>query len=225
MLFFSRRSKKSLAVEVAGLQFANPVGFASPDDSLKKCLRAYSKAGFITLTPPREGILEWIRNLQDFRENTLLAVNIDTDILRTFSLVYDFADFIILDPDTDNGIGSADLSDMTALIDEVVSLRLCYERYTPIFLRLSPGETPDEIQPLCACARLGGLDGIVAPNPQKVRLTVAECQGRLPVVGMAQTPETALSELQEGAVLVETSCRPIPFTKLLKTLEKPVSQP
>ena len=49
-----------------------------------------------------------------------------SDIVRTFSLVYDFADLIIIDPDSDNGIDSPDLSDTVALMDERVFV--FYER-------------------------------------------------------------------------------------------------
>lgn len=163
-------------------------------------------------------------NLQDFRKDTLLAVNLNADIIRCFSLVYDFADFIIIDPDTDNGISSPDISDTTELLDEIVNLRLCYERYNPIFLRLSHADTPEEIPQLVSCARLSGLDGLVAPTPQKVRMSLEECQGRMPVIGVAQTPEEAMEELLAGASLIETSMRPLALARLLKLLEKQTSE-
>ena len=208
------RKKKSLALEVAGLNFANPVG-------LKKCPLFAPKAGFIVATPPKENLIDWITKLQDFTQQGVIAVNLCNDIVRTFSLLYDFAHFIIIDPDSNNGIRSADISDMTELIDEIVSLRLCYERYTPIFLRLSHAETPQELHPLCSYARLSGLDGLVAPDPERVRMTLEECQHRVPVIGVAQNAETALEELQDGASLVQTDLSSLALGKLLKTLEKP----
>ena len=130
-------------IEVAGLIFQNPVGMPY---TIKK--RRFSlfcrapKAGFLTLTPPKEQVLAWIRGLEGEKfGESLIAVNISRDIVRNFSLVYDFPAFIILDPDSDNGIGATDISDTQVLLDEIVSLRLCYERFTPIFLRLSHGCT------------------------------------------------------------------------------------
>ncbi len=215
------RKKKSLALEVAGLNFANPVGLTQGAEGLKKCPLFAPKAGFIVATPPKENLIDWITKLQDFTQQGVIAVNLCNDIVRTFSLLYDFAHFIIIDPDSNNGIRSADISDMTELIDEIVSLRLCYERYTPIFLRLSHAETPQELHPLCSYARLSGLDGLVAPDPERVRMTLEECQHRVPVIGVAQNAETALKELQDGASLVQTDLSSLALGKLLKTLEKP----
>ena len=209
------RKKKSLALEVAGLNFANGA------EGLKKCPLWAPKAGFVVATPPKENLIDWITKLQDFTQQGVIAVNLRSDIVRTFSLLYDFAHFIIIDPDSNNGIRSADISDMTELIDEIVSLRLCYERYTPIFLRLSHAETPQELHPLCSYARLSGLDGLVAPDPDRVRMTLQECQHRVPVIGVAQNAETALEELQDGASLVQTDLSSLALGKLLKTLEKP----
>ncbi len=215
------RKKKSLALEVAGLNFANPVGLTQGAEGLKKCPLFAPKAGFIVATPPKENLIDWITKLQEFTRQGVIAVNLGSDIVRSFSLLYDFAHFIIIDPDSNNGIRSADISDMTELIDEIVSLRLCYERYTPIFLRLSHAETPQELHPLCSYARLSGLDGLVAPDPERVRMTLEECQHRVPVIGVAQNAETALEELQDGASLVQTDLSSLALGKLLKTLEKP----
>ena len=219
MPFFAKKKQNLLAVEMLGLHFANPVGLLLPPDTPIECPRMLQKAGFTCLTPPNDHVLEWVNNLQEIRKKTVLAVNLKTDIVRTFSLIYDFADLIVIDPDSDNGISSPDIADTAQLLDELVSLRLCYEHYTPIFLRLSNEDTPDEIHPLVSCARLSGLDGIVAPTPEKVRLTALECQSRMPIIGMAETPEVALAELQAGATLVQTNLRPHALNKMLKVLE------
>ena len=193
------RKKKSLALEVAGLNFANPVGLTQGAEGLKKCPLFAPKAGFIVATPPKENLIDWITKLQDLTQQGVIAVNLCNDIVRTFSLLYDFAHFIIIDPDSNNGIRSAD----------------------PIFLRLSHAETPQELHPLCSYARLSGLDGLVAPDPERVRMTLEECQHRVPVIGVAQNAETALEELQDGASLVQTDLSSLALGKLLKTLEKP----
>lgn len=218
-MFFSRRNKKSLHLELVGLKFANPVGVTGTLVTPKNPFRRCYKAGFVVVSPPREAVLEWISNLQEFRKTAKLAVNLSSDIVHTFSLIYDFADFIIIDPDSDAGLSSPYLSDITLLLDEIVNLRLCYEHYTPIFLRLSRGDTPDEIAPLLSCARLSGLDGVVAPTPLKVRQIVEECQGRLPVIGRAGTAEEGMEELQAGASLIETDFRPLGLIKMLKRIE------
>lgn len=216
------RKKKSLALEVAGLNFANPIGLIQGPEWRKKCSLWAPKPGFTVTTPPQENLIEWITKLQELARQNTIAVNLTNDIVHSFSLLYDFAYFIILDPDSDNGIRSADISDITELIDEIVGLRLCYERYTPVFLRLSHAETPGELRPLCSHARMSGLDGLVAPDPERVRMTLQECQHRVPVIGVAKNATEALQELQDGASLVLTELRSLCLKKLLKTLENPL---
>lgn len=211
-----------LQKEVSGLVFTNPVGMPYTIKKRRFSLfHCVPKAGFLTLTPPKEQILSWIQSLeQEKTGGCLLAVNIRTDIVRTFSLVYDFPAFIIIDPDSDNGIGASDISDTQVLLDELVSLRLCYERYTPFFLRLSHGLTEEELAYLLGSCQLAGIDGVVVPTPQMVARVREITLGRLPIIGMAGNQEEALQALDNGASLVEVATSSIGLKKLVKTLEK-----
>lgn len=219
-MFLLGTHKKALDTRAVGLLFKNPLG-------VRQCLntrqlrdgRTYG-AGFVTLAPPAgEDILAWIGGLQEYRKKSILAVNVSANLARTFSLVYDFCDLIIIDPDADNGIDSPDISDTSVLLDEVVSLRLCYEQYTPIALRLTHGHTPDEIHELLGHCRLSGIDAVVVPAG-KVETVLEQTQHRYPVIGAANSAEEALSCLQAGACLVETTMHSLPFAKLLKTLSR-----
>ena len=220
MFLFGSHKKKVLDTSVAGLSLKNPVGVRQNPNirQLRDCRT--SGAEFVTLSPPDNDVLNWILGLQEYRKKTILAVNVASDLARSFSLVYDFTDLIIIDPDGDNGIDSTDISDTTVLLDEVVSLRLCYEQYTPIALRLSHGHTPDEIHALLTHCRLSGIDAVVVPA-KKVSMVLEETQHRYPVIGMADTVEEALECFQAGASLVETTLRPFALSKLLKTLSRP----
>ena len=205
---------------MAGIDFKNPAGLRqSPTIRQLRDCRTFG-AGFVTLTPPSEDVLNWVLTLQEYRKKTVLAVNISSDLSRSFSLVYDFSDLIIIDPDVDNGIDSPDISDTSVLLDEVVNLRLCYEHYTPIALRLSHGHTPDEIRALLDHCRLSGIDAIVAPGARKVQMVIEETQGRVPVIGAADNAEDAVACMGAGASLVETTLGPFAFQKFLKTLSK-----
>lgn len=219
MFLFGSHKKKPLDTDVAGLSFKNPIGILqSPTIRQLRDSKTYG-AGFVTLSPPSENVLDWILSLQEYRKKAILAVNISSDLARSFSLVYDFTDLIIIDPDRDHGIDSTDISDTAVLLDEVVSLRLCYEHYTPIALRLSHGHTPDEIQTLLNHCRLSGIDAIVVPS-KKVASVVEETLHRYPVIGMADSQEEALECIQAGASLVETTLHPFALNKLLKTLSR-----
>lgn len=220
MCLFGSRNKKALDTNVAGISFKNPAGLKQSPTirQLREC-RTFG-AGFVTLTPPSEDVLNWVLALQDYRKKTVLAINVATDLSRSFSLVYDFSDLIIIDPDGDHGIDSPDISDTSVLLDEVVNLRLCYEHYTPIALRLSHGHTPDEIKALLDHCRLSGIDAIVAPGARKVQMVVEETQGRVPIIGAAENTEDAMACIAAGASLVETTLGPFAFQKFLKTLSQ-----
>ncbi len=219
-LFFRKKPRASLSREVSLLHFRLPAGLRAGSENPVFPPKKRFTPGFLTLTPPENRVLDWSTSLSAYREKCVLAINLSRDIVRQFSLVYDFADFLIVDPDADDGIASPDLSDTTALLDELISLRLCYEKYTPIFLRLAEGLTPEEIRALLSACRLSGIDGVVAPGIRKVRFCAEETQGRYPIIGSgAQSPEEALEQFSAGASLVETQLRPIPFVRLVKLLE------
>ena len=217
---FHRNSVQHLQTEVAGLVFPNPAGVPSVIHKTRfSWLHRAPEAGFLVLTPPsHEEVLPWIKGLSGERGSSILAVDIKTDIVRSFSLVYDFADFIIIDPDSDMGIDAVDISDIQSLLDELVSLRLCYERYTPVFLRLSHGTSPDELKFLLGACRLNGLDGVVVSHLSMLGTVRELTQGRVPVICRVNTPEEGLQALEGGASLLELPDAK-PLGKLLKALE------
>lgn len=215
-----RKSYQHLETEVAGLVFPNPAGVPYViRDRRFKWLRPAPKAGFLTVTPPPENILPWIKALKSEPETSLLAVDIRQDILRTFSLVYDFADFIIIDPDNNLGIGASDISDTHDLLDELVSLRLCYERYTPVFLRLPRETNADELKSLLGACQMNGLDGVVLSGMASLAQVREITLGRVPLICPVHTTEEGLQALENGACLVEFSSSK-GISKLLNSLEK-----
>ena len=219
-LFCKKKPRRSLSREVSLLSFRLPAGLLAGAENLKLPSKKRFVPAFLTLTPPDDQVLAWSTTLAPYREKCVLAINLSHDIVRQFSLVYDFADFIIVDPDADNGIASPDLSDITSLLDELMRLRLCYESYTPIYLRLAEGLTPEETGALLSACRLSGIDGVVVPGVRKVRFCNEQTLGRYPVIGSgAKSPEEALEQLQAGAVLVETQLRPLSYVRLVKLLE------
>ena len=212
---------QALQTEAFGLTFANPLGVVLPGAKIPRSSRFRENPGFLTLTPPQNQVLSWTRSLQKVDRNLILAVDLTSDIVRIFSLVYDFSDLIIIDPDTDGGIGAIDISDTRSLLDELVSLRLCYERYTPVLLRLTHGLTQEELHTLLSACQIGGIDGVVVPAGRMLREAREITLGRLPAVADAEDADQALQALQDGACLVETrALRPVQLQKVLKTLEK-----
>ena len=196
--------------------FRNPIGFRTEDKGFFT-LRG-TGAGFITLTPPADGVIDWMSGLKARFPGEIAIVDIREDIHRNFSLSYDFADIIVIDPEAKAGIESLDISDTISLMDSLLNLRLCYEKYTPVYLRLSAGATPDEVKTLVSFCQLSGIDGIVAPGASRVALVKQLSLGRIAIMGTAETPEEAMELLENGASLVELNATVISLQKLLKSL-------
>ena len=98
-------------------------------------------------------------------------------------------------------------------MDELVSLRLCYERYTPVFLRLAHGTSREELKILLGACQLNGLDGVVVSQLSMLAPVREITLGRVPVICCVKTPEEGLQALEGGASLLE-----LPDTKALYKL-------
>lgn len=222
-MFLFKKHYKGLEREISGLRFLNPVGLYRQTESLRVRPLAGFGLGFLTLNPDSANLLEWIQRLAEHRSSlngTLLGVNLKKDIERSFSLVYDFADFIIIDADSNEGIGSTDLPDIPDLLEELLKLRLCYEHYTPIFVRLPSGLDQEDMRSLLSYSLLSGINGIVAKGLGTLNTVLDISQRRMPVIGHAASPEEAASMLQQGATLTELDVRHPMALRLLKNLEK-----
>ena len=114
----------------------------------------------------------------------------------------------------------------------MLGLRLCYERYKPILLRISPDHDEDQMRRILDFGLLYGFDGVVVPGLSKVRFCAEYTQKRLPIIGSGAitSPEEALALLQAGASLIEVA-QGIPgkprrtAKSLLKAIDQPVPKP
>ena len=116
MLFFKKKLEKVPKIEFSGVVLGSPLGaYESLNGSLSVRI-PHPAPGFITLTPPKDNTLEWITHLQSLRKETVLAVNLKSDVQRSFALLYDFVDFLIIDTGWDNG--TQEVPDIQVLLDE-----------------------------------------------------------------------------------------------------------
>ena len=216
----NRREHPALARTVFDIDFAHPVGLAPvlerQVDLLDECDDiGFSFTGIIPGDMPLETVA---RRLQERISPIVVSVELRADgedeqqakrsLIRQFSLLYDFTDFFTIDVNRESGLTSLDdFSDWTELLDEVLDLRLCYERYRPILVRIAPGHTEEEMKRILDFSLLSGFDGVVAPGVSKVRFCAAYTKNRLPVIGSGAitTPEEAVALLQAGASLVEVA--------------------
>ncbi len=217
MLFFKKKYEKLPKIEFSGITLEGPLGFYDKAGSSKNYHIVPPVPSFLTLTPPRDGVLQWISHLQELREETVLGVNLSRDIQHSFALLYDFVDFLIVDTGSEDG--TSDVSDITATLDELLTLRLCYERYTRILLRITDGLTLDEVAPLLEYCRLTGIDGIIIKGEKRYNYVYEKTQGRIPIAVRSDSPQEIQSFIQKG-IPVETELGAIQRLKLLKSLTK-----
>ena len=215
-----RREHPALAREVFGITFRHPIGLAPVLERQVELLDAcdsigFSFTGFFPGETPVQTVAE---RLQERTTPIIAAVELravgeseekaQQDMIRQFSLLYDFADYFVIDINRESGLSSLDdFSDWLPLLDELLSLRLYYEKYKPILLRLSPGHTEEQMKRILDFSLQSNFDGVIAPGVAKVRFCVEYTKKRLPIIGSGavSTPEEALELLQAGASLVEVA--------------------
>ncbi len=240
-LFF-KREHPALARDAFGIVFPHPVGLAPVLDRQEELLDGcdslgYSFTGIIPndigtvaarLSNRKSGIIAYVELKADDRTEEQGRRH----IVRTYSLLYDFADFFVVDINRQDGLNSMDdISDWKDILDELLELRLCYERYKPILLRISPDQSADLMHRILDFSLLSGIDGVIAPGVSLVREVFRYTKGRLPVIGAGAitSPQDAAALLDAGAVLVEVA-QGIPFhcrstaLRILQALDNPSSK-
>lgn len=240
-LFF-KREHPALARDAFGIDFPHPVGLAPVLDRQEELLDGcdslgYSFTGIIPndigtvaarLSNRKSGIIAYVELKADDRTEEQVRQH----IVRTYSLLYDFADFFVVDINRQDGLNSMDdISDWKDILDELLELRLCYERYKPILLRISPDQPADLMHRILDFSLLSGIDGVIAPGVSLVREVFRYTKGRLPVIGAGAitSPQDAAALLDAGAVLVEVA-QGIPFhcrstaRRILQALDNPSSK-
>jgi dihydroorotate dehydrogenase len=214
--YWSSRAFFNQPVELFGLDFRNPLGLSGmdPDGQFANQLSDYG-FGFIVTGPfhpesDNKNLLRTIARLRERPSRTLIAATLarrpgdvrDETVLDDyripFSLLYDFVDFFIVRMEAPH------LDSISEILDELLELRLCYERFCPILLRIPEKMPPDELSDILSYCMLSGIDGIVAEGVPLIGRVRDQLNGRLPVIGLAQTvtPEDALAMRDAGARLI-----------------------
>lgn len=145
-----------------------------------------------------KGVRYAISNLTKDKPNCILGASIaknsssrtDEEIRKdyetAFSLLYDFVDFITLNVSCPNVEGLQDLQDvsyLSDLIDPLLELRLCYDTYKPLLVKVSPDLPREELDDVIHYCLLSGVDGIVCGNTTKSRDGLKTSPGTLKKIG------------------------------------------
>lgn len=136
------------------------------------------------------GVKYAIEHLKKDRPRVIVAGNISKnsksinddaakDYEKAFSLLYDFVDMITVNISCPNVVGLTDLQDISYLsdiFDRLLELRVYYDEYKPILVKLSPDIPKEQIDEIVSYALRSGIDGIVAGNTTRSRegLTISQ---------------------------------------------------
>jgi len=194
-----------------------------------------------------KGVRYAISRIQSGRPDCVLCANITydgssikdeeivNDYQKAFSLLYDFVDMFTVSVSRPNADGLLEVQDRNSLadiIDPLLELRLCYEQYKPILIKVSPDTPLDQLDEMIDYCMLSGVDGVIAGDTTRhleslnrpsvtagylsgaplferslsvVKHIHEHTKGRFPIVGCGgiTTPEQAAEMLSSGATLVQ----------------------
>jgi len=94
------------------------------------------------------------------------------DYERSFTQLYDFVDYFVLNVSCPNVKGLVKLQDVNALseiIDRLTAIRRFNDEYRPILLKVSPDLTFEQLDEIIELILVSGIDGIVATNTTSTR--------------------------------------------------------
>ena len=136
------------------------------------------------------GVTQAIRNINSNHPRVIIAGNIapnsssqgeqvTEDYKTAFSLLYDFVDMFVINISCPNVVGLTSLQEVSSLsdiMDNLLNMRIGFDTYKPILLKLSPDLTHSQIDEILDYALVSGIDGIVAGNTTRSRdgLTIPE---------------------------------------------------
>lgn len=212
-LIYTRKTP-SLAREVFGIRFRNPVGLAGGLDKNGEHYNELADFGFGfieigSLTPepqpgnpkPRlfrvvkdkaiinrmginnKGVRNAVEHLKKDRPKVIVAGNISKntssinddaakDYESAFALLYDFVDMFVLNISCPNVVGLSALQDVSFLadiVDKLLNLRMYFDEYRPILIKVSPDIPHQQLDEIIDYAMMSGIDGIVAGNTTRSR--------------------------------------------------------
>ncbi len=135
-----------------------------------------------------KGVRNAISQIQKYPPRTILVANIakntvsksDDEVVgdyeKAFSMMYDFADMFTVNVSCPNVEGLQSLQDISFLsdiMDPILDLRLCYDTYKPILVKVSPDIDFQQLDEILDWCMLSGVDGIVAGNTTRSRENLA----------------------------------------------------
>ena len=130
-----------------------------------------------------KGVKNAVEHLKKVRTVVIVAANISKntssinedaakDYETSFALLYDFVDMFVINVSCPNVVGLTALQDISFLsdiVDRLLDLRMYYDEYRPILLKVSPDLAREQLDDIVEYCLRSGIDGIVAGNTTRSR--------------------------------------------------------
>lgn len=130
-----------------------------------------------------KGVKNAVEHLKKERPDVIIAANISKntssineeaakDYETAFGLLYDFVDMFVVNISCPNVVGLTalqDISFLSEIVDRLLSLRMYYDEYRPILLKVSPDLSNQQLDEIIDYSLRSGIDGIVAGNTTRSR--------------------------------------------------------
>lgn len=212
-----KRSAPTLRKEIMGMEFSSPIGVAAGIDKRGEytdVIACYSPS-FIEIGPLRN-VMHAIPHLQERSEDIRIFGNLSNtrEIQRSFSLIYDFVDAIVLNVSLNTTVSQ--------VIDQLLELRRYNDTYKPIIFKLNRDLTPEVLDQLADYMLRSGIDAVIV-HADSVQLIREKTEGLMPVIALAEItdPEQAAQLLDTGADLIAVNNSPLRYgPALIKRINK-----
>lgn len=137
-----------------------------------------------------KGVKHAIESLRERKGEALIAANIipgrnaqkeddiAKDIRISFTYLYDFVDFFVVNissPNEDGEITVRDEFEVADIVTPLLDIRLCYGEYRPILLKISTDFSKKLIDSILNYCMMSGVDGIVVGGYTTDKSSLANC--------------------------------------------------
>ena len=144
-----------------------------------------------------KGVHNAVEQLKKERPNVIVAANISKnttsinedaakDYESAFALLYDFVDMFVVNVSCPNVVGLTSLQDISFLseiVDKLLNLRMYYDEYRPILLKVSPDLSKEQLDDIIDYCLRSGIDGMVAGNTTRSRDGLTISQEKIEKIG------------------------------------------
>ena len=104
----------------------------------------------------------------------------------SFEYMYDYVDYFVLNvscPNVEDSQKNQSLENITPIIDKLLELRMMYDDYRPILLKISPDVEQDYLDDIINLILLSGLDGVIAANTTNKRDGLLSSKSQISKIG------------------------------------------